>query len=336
MSRCIILDLAVLLATLAAIHGRVLRNTDECPLPRISIPACPLRDSEFSVFFPHPSDCHWFFHCSNGVALCKKCPANLHWNTKLETCDYAFRAGCNANSSVFIQSTNVTTPQPVSPTTTISVAVTTEASTIADPPNPADSTTRCPDGPVPKCDYPDQKYSVLFPHPSDCHWFFQCSNGVALCKKCPANLHWNTNLETCDYAFRAGCNAYSSVFVPTTNENTPQPSFTTTTTESTVMSTELPAVTAEQVSKCPDGPIPECNYPDQGYSVFFPHPNDFHWFFHCSNGVAHCKKCPAKMQWDVKLETCVLHTELNAVRYVLLPYQQIRQHNRVYLGQPLV
>jgi hypothetical protein len=69
----------------------------------------------------------------------------------------------------------------------------------------ADSDMDCPGGMVPTCPFPDLAYSVFFPHPNDCHYFFHCSNGVAYCKKCPAGLHWNTVLDTCDYPYSAGC-----------------------------------------------------------------------------------------------------------------------------------
>ena len=68
----------------------------------------------------------------------------------------------------------------------------------------------CPDGEVPICHLPD---GVFFPHPNDCEWFFHCSNNVAYCMKCPADLHWNVELETCDYPYRAGC---SEAIIPGT------------------------------------------------------------------------------------------------------------------------
>jgi hypothetical protein len=201
MKRSTVLVLMALFSTVATSHGRVLEGTAECPLPRTSIPVCPFPDPEFSLFFPHPTDCHWFFHCSNGQAYCKQCPADLHWNTQLQTCDYAYRAGCSRKEYSSALSANKPTQRPTSLTTTS--AATSPATT--DPSVSAESTTKCPVGPVPKCEYPDRKYSLFFPHPTDCHWFFHCSNGVAYCKKCPAELHWNVKLQTCDYVYRAGC-----------------------------------------------------------------------------------------------------------------------------------
>ena len=70
-------------------------RADEPFCPPGEVPKCPFeKDDGFAVFFPHPNDCHFFFHCSDGVAYCKECPADLHWNVELETCDYPYRAGC--------------------------------------------------------------------------------------------------------------------------------------------------------------------------------------------------------------------------------------------------
>ena len=194
MGRCTLLQLGALFLMVAKTMGGELLKDDECPLNGISVPECPINDPEFSVFFPHPSDCHWFFHCSNGVAYCKKCPAGLEWNTVLDTCDYPYNAGCSVGGS--------TPPSSPDVGTTTSTPVVTIA--------PID----CPAGVVPTCPFPDPAYSVFFPHPNDCHYFFHCSNGVAYCKKCPADLHWNTVLDTCDYPYRAGCDGKIRLLLP--------------------------------------------------------------------------------------------------------------------------
>jgi hypothetical protein len=185
MKQSVLLGIMALFLTFGTVHGWIIRNKVQCPLPSTAIPVCPFRDSEFSSFFPHPDDCHWFFHCSNEVAYCKKCPADLHWNVELETCDYAYRAGCSGNGSLSESSTNKPTQPPKSPTTTLASDVTsiTVVSTTAE------STGLCPLGPVPNYPYPDPEYFVFFRHPNDCHWFPYCSNGASYCKACPADLH---------------------------------------------------------------------------------------------------------------------------------------------------
>jgi hypothetical protein len=72
------------------------------------------------------------------------------------------------------------------------------------------SSIGCPGGYVPDCPFPDPPYSVFYPNPSDCNWFFHCSNGVAYCKQCPADLVWNVDLDTCDYPQGEECDGRSS------------------------------------------------------------------------------------------------------------------------------
>ncbi|MCL2562248.1 MAG: chitin binding domain-containing protein [Rikenellaceae bacterium] len=62
----------------------------------------------------------------------------------------------------------------------------------------------CPDGEIPDCIGLGYDYIVFFPHPNACNWFFYCSNGVAYCKKCPADLIWNHWLDSCDFAVNVG------------------------------------------------------------------------------------------------------------------------------------
>ena len=101
MSRCNFLELTVLLL-LATTYGRDLRSENESTTTAVrdncppgDAPGCP---PGFTLFFPHPNDCHWYFQCSNGVAYCKECPADLQWNVQLETCDFPYSAGCNLST----------------------------------------------------------------------------------------------------------------------------------------------------------------------------------------------------------------------------------------------
>ena len=53
---------------------------------------------------------------------------------------------------------------------------------------------------------------------------------------------------------------------------------------------------------CPPGDVPRC--PPFGEEVFFPHPNDPHFFFVCTSGIAFCKECPGGLVWNQELHTC--------------------------------
>jgi len=78
---------------LVLLAGKIYMNaySNDPGCPEGPIPDCPPYGT---AFFPHPGDCSWFFHCVDGVAYCKQCPADLHWNKMLDTCDFPYRAGC--------------------------------------------------------------------------------------------------------------------------------------------------------------------------------------------------------------------------------------------------
>ncbi|CAH1370504.1 unnamed protein product, partial [Tenebrio molitor] len=60
-------------------------------------PNCPAKDGKNPVYVPH-KDCTKFWQCSNGTPYLFDCPANLHFNPKLNVCDWPDQAGCNGSS----------------------------------------------------------------------------------------------------------------------------------------------------------------------------------------------------------------------------------------------
>jgi hypothetical protein len=62
----------------------------------------------------------------------------------------------------------------------------------------------CPLGPYQACpSAADWNFSVFLPNAADEHYFFHCiDTGEKWCKRCPGDLFWNQNLETCDYYAR--------------------------------------------------------------------------------------------------------------------------------------
>ncbi|KAJ8925723.1 hypothetical protein NQ315_009571 [Exocentrus adspersus] len=59
-----------------------------------AIPHCPAKDRRSPVFFAHEVSCTRYYECSNGIPYLMRCPAGLHFNQKLRTCDYPNHAGC--------------------------------------------------------------------------------------------------------------------------------------------------------------------------------------------------------------------------------------------------
>lgn len=48
-------------------------------------------------------------------------------------------------------------------------------------------------------------HTVLLPNPADCSTFFSCSEGVPILMHCPDGLHFNAELDVCDWPQDAGC-----------------------------------------------------------------------------------------------------------------------------------
>ncbi|KAJ9600291.1 hypothetical protein L9F63_009416, partial [Diploptera punctata] len=48
-------------------------------------------------------------------------------------------------------------------------------------------------------------YSVLYRHPTDCGKYYECSNGVAFEMNCPPGLHFNNDLNVCDWPQNVKC-----------------------------------------------------------------------------------------------------------------------------------
>eukprot|EP01054_Gregarina_sp_Poly1_P006076 Gregarina_sp_Poly_1__6075@NODE_3205_length_1277_cov_20_744628_g2035_i0_p1_GENE_NODE_3205_length_1277_cov_20_744628_g2035_i0NODE_3205_length_1277_cov_20_744628_g2035_i0_p1_ORF_typecomplete_len367_score22_55VWA/PF00092_28/5_9e28CBM_14/PF01607_24/6_7e17CBM_14/PF01607_24/5_4e03CBM_14/PF01607_24/8_8e03VWA_2/PF13519_6/5e15VWA_3/PF13768_6/4_2e12VWA_CoxE/PF05762_14/2_2e10Sushi/PF00084_20/1_1e03Sushi/PF00084_20/4_9e05DUF2201/PF09967_9/0_002vWATerFlike/PF10138_9/0_016DUF1194/PF06707_11/0_024Peripla_BP_6/P len=56
------------------------------------------------------------------------------------------------------------------------------------------------------CPYPDPiTHTVMLPNYADCNTFYMCSNGNPILMPCPPGLHFNDDLQVCDYPERANC-----------------------------------------------------------------------------------------------------------------------------------
>ncbi len=66
-------------------------------------PQCPFDDSGFTVLLPNPENCSTFFLCSNGVPILMSYPDGLHFNDRLDTCDWPRYAGCDDGGGIVIK-----------------------------------------------------------------------------------------------------------------------------------------------------------------------------------------------------------------------------------------
>ena len=44
--------------------------------------------------YADPKDCESFYQCANGITYWKHCPKGLHFNPKIQVCDYPQSANC--------------------------------------------------------------------------------------------------------------------------------------------------------------------------------------------------------------------------------------------------
>ncbi|CAG9834944.1 unnamed protein product [Diabrotica balteata] len=243
-------------------------NTNPTPAPNACQKegvVCPAVDGPDSIYFPL-SDCSKFCQCSNGVPYEHSCPDGLHFNPKLNVCDWPQNAGCGGS--------DIVTDPTVSPT---------QDSGNNTNPTPAPNACQKEGVVCPAVDGPD---SVYFPL-SDCSKFCQCSNGVPYEHSCPDGLHFNPKLNVCDWPQNAGCGGSDIVTDPTV----------TPTQDSGNNTNPTPAPNACQK----EGVVcPAVDGPD---SVYFPL-SDCSKFCQCSNGVPYEHSCPDGLHFNPKLNVC--------------------------------
>ncbi|KAJ4443199.1 hypothetical protein ANN_04866 [Periplaneta americana] len=268
-------------------------------------PDCPICICDGSKF-KHPYECEWYYECEGHLPVLRHCEGGFHWNEKYQVCDYPCLAGCedgNFNSTSpeppvsdpptpkptepptprpteppTPRPTEPPTPRPTDPPTPRPTEPPTPRPTTAEPPTTPEP-LECPTATPPKCPYPDPAYSVFFPHPSSCRWFYHCSNGVAYCKICPGNLHWNPILDTCDWPDHAGCSLDG-------HENNAE--------------TLLPAAPCAEVAPFE---APTCPKPVTALNMLQPHPGAPDHFYICdTQGNAICKKCYQGTMYDKTLK----------------------------------
>ncbi|PSN40886.1 hypothetical protein C0J52_18874, partial [Blattella germanica] len=268
-------------------------ESNECPEDS-KPPKCPSVDPALSVFFPHSGDAHWFYHCSNGVAYCKVCPSPLVWNSKCDTCDWEGQDNCPKSSESGDSSKSSGDDSTIFRNTPAFLSILAVLLALgASLPAPNARSSGCSSG------------VQYFPDSTDCNAYYQCANGNPVQLRCGAGLHWNNKAFACDWPANAGCvlgKGENSGGDDDDSGDSSKSSGDDSTSEESVPGSDS---SSSESNECPeDSKPPKCPSVDPALSVFFPHSGDAHWFYHCSNGVAYCKVCPAPLVWNSKCDTC--------------------------------
>nr|XP_022907790.1 mucin-2-like [Onthophagus taurus] len=183
---------------------------------------CPVTPGLFPEFFPHPTNCCRYCKCDNyGAVHDMPCPSGLHFNPTLNVCDWPDDAGCVPGS----------TPAPTSGPTTVPDCGRCEGLT-------------CPNVPG--------QYPIFHPHPEDCGRYCKCDNyGAIHDMPCPDGLHFNPQLNVCDWPEAAGCECG-----PVTPTTPPTDCTTTPPTDCTTTPPPTDCPTTPPPTDCPTTPPP--------------------------------------------------------------------------------
>ncbi|KYB26070.1 peritrophic matrix protein 14 precursor [Tribolium castaneum] len=248
-------------------------DTPEPTPPEDKDPECPWPDPlDHTVHLPHETDCTKFYKCDHGKKVEFDCPDGLHFNKELQVCDWPQDAGCESNKP---SSTPKPTPEP----------------TPSETPEPETPKPTPPEDRDPECPWPDPlDHTVHLPHETDCTKFYKCDHGKKVEFDCPAGLHFNKELQVCDWPGNAGC---EDVKPDPTPKPTPEP------TPSETPEPDTPEPTP------PEDKDPECPWPDPlDHTVHLPHETDCTKFYKCDHGKKVEFDCPAGLHFNKELQVC--------------------------------
>lgn len=145
-------------------------NADEPPVTND-----PLCSKDGIYFLPDPEHCEKFFECVNGDKYLFVCPPNLHFNPSINECDYPVNVGCETSTKI---------------------------NKISRDESESEGTGRPPVLNDPDC--PEEGISYLADD-ENCSIYYECVDGNKYQFTCPAGLHFNLELNTCDYPNHANC-----------------------------------------------------------------------------------------------------------------------------------
>ncbi|XP_047996358.1 LOW QUALITY PROTEIN: mucin-2-like [Leguminivora glycinivorella] len=277
---------------------------------------------------PVEGDCNGFYYCVWGELVLRACPPTLHFNKYLQVCDWPANAGCNSSVPITVEPTTAT-PSPTTPTTpeTPTTATPTTATPTTATPTTATPTTTTPKPTSPSDFLPNgcptnPHIHWLLPVEGDCNGFYYCVWGELVLRACPATLHFNKDLQVCDWPANAGCNSSVPITVePTTvtpsptTPTTPEPNITTPTTATPTTATPTTATptTATPTTATPTTTTAKPTSPSDflpRLSYRPPHPlapacgGDCNGFYYCVWGELVLRACPPTLHFNKTLQVC--------------------------------
>lgn len=227
---------------------------------------------------PHETNCGWYYECNDGVKTKKECPGDLSFSPVKGICSWPPSSMC---------SNNVECP-PEGSTEAKRLPHECECSKYYECYKGSKVIQSCPNGTEfdyirEVCDDPDKvncinnaavaAVKILCPekfirHESDCHYFYECTNGKLRLVKCLEGYYFNDQLKACDFDHGSDCGG------------------------------TLPMTTTPR-NIVPD----ECPQCDCGINRF-PHKLNCSLYYQCENGTKSVMECPDGLEFNAETEIC--------------------------------
>ncbi|XP_012939965.1 acidic mammalian chitinase [Aplysia californica] len=161
-------------------------------------------------FYPDSTSCSDFYVCAGQMAYKVNCATGLQFNPKLKHCTWAFSFSCQTSQQAQTAPPAQTNPPPTWAPQTQPPPQTfppyTQPPAVTLPPYTQPPYTQAPPqtaapaqaaGSIPSC---GKTQVGLFPHPTNCNHYIQCSFGQRFEMECPDGLLFNPAVGRCDFA----------------------------------------------------------------------------------------------------------------------------------------
>ncbi|XP_045487679.1 peritrophin-1-like [Pieris rapae] len=164
-------------------------------------------DWTIEKLFAH-EDCNKFYQCTHGYPVERICPAGLHFNEAESICDWPINVNCQPATPPETETdepelayqeivNHAASIQNLSDEPVIVDGEGTEVEVLpTEKPGMEFLENGCPVDPY---------IHWLVSEPENCGVFYSCVWGNKVARSCPPNLHFNKELQVCDWPVFAGC-----------------------------------------------------------------------------------------------------------------------------------
>lgn len=150
--------------------------------PRNCKGTCPAHDNPSRATLLQHNDCDKYCLCNSGKPIVMLCPPDLHYNPRLQVCDYPENAHCSNESDSTSES--------------FMYDAILETAT-----QPWQNPNTCKD----KCPQKDDPSKVTLLENQDCTKYCMCHVGTPAVLECPAGLIFSYRHQTCTWPYVAEC-----------------------------------------------------------------------------------------------------------------------------------